>query len=208
MVAALGDAYGSTVAPEAVFDVILALLSATSYTTHFAEDLEDVFPHIPFPASRSDFDATAAVGAEIRAVETFARAPKPQVMKGLAIYETPATGRLAPVAYTDNGLCLCADGSGRIVNIPEAVWSFAVSGYRVLPRWLAAREGLEIGDKFVPELRDVVGRIAELVDLFNEADSIFKRTLDDPLSREALGLIEAPIAVESHDGDSENSDHD
>ena len=47
---ALAEAYGEPVSPEDLFDVILALLSATSYTVRFAEDLEDTFPHIPFPA--------------------------------------------------------------------------------------------------------------------------------------------------------------
>jgi hypothetical protein len=54
---------------------------------------------------------------------------------------------------------------------------------------------VEIGDKFVPELRDLAGRIRELIDLFEAADSILVRTLDEPLSREALGLIApAPAA--------------
>lgn len=188
LIAALEIAYGSTVEPQDVFDVILCLLSATSYTTRFAEDLEDVFPHIPFPAGRPIFDEAAKVGAEIRAVETFARAPTARFLKGLAMNETAATGPLAAVDYKDGAIALCADGSGLITNIPEAVWSFAVSGYRLLPRWLAAREGLEIDDKFVPALRDVAGRIAELIDLFVSADSILVRTLADPLSREALGL--------------------
>jgi Type ISP C-terminal specificity domain/N-6 DNA Methylase len=201
LIAALGDAYGSPVTPQDVFDAILALLSATSYTARFAEDLEDVFPHIPFPAIRALFDEAAAVGAEIRAVETFARAPAEKYARGLARYETPAQGPLAPINYRDGGITLCADGSGRISHIPEAVWSFAVSGYRLLPRWLAAREGVEIGDRFVPDLRDVAGRIAELIDLFQAADSILVRTLDNPLSREALGL--APGAV-TEEGDSGN----
>lgn len=46
----LALAYKGPVTPEAVFDAILALLSATSYTLRFAEDLEDTFPHVPFPA--------------------------------------------------------------------------------------------------------------------------------------------------------------
>lgn len=188
LIAALEIAYGSTVEPQAVFDAILCLLSATSYTTRFAEDLEDVFPHIPFPADRATFDEAAKVGAEIRAVETFARAPVAKFLKGLAMNETAATGPLAAVDYKDGRIALCADGSGLITNIPEPIWSFAVSGYRLLPRWLAAREGLEIDDKFVPALRDVAGRIAELIDLFVSADSILVRTLADPLSREALGL--------------------
>src|SRR5262249_29247922 len=37
----LGVAYGTAVQAEDVFDVILCLLSATSYTRRFAEDLED-----------------------------------------------------------------------------------------------------------------------------------------------------------------------
>ena len=66
----------------------------------------------------------------------------------------------------------------------------------------------DIGDKFVPELRDIAGRIAELIDLFDEADSILTRTLDDPLSREALGLADAPAAVQPDAGDELSADHD
>ncbi|WGM38569.1 hypothetical protein AMEJIAPC_01472 [Caulobacter sp. NIBR1757] len=204
LVAALEDAYGSEVGPEQVFDAVLCLLSGSSYTTHFAEDLEDVFPHVPFPADRSVFDDAARVGAEIRAVETFARVPSPQFLKGLAVNETAATGKLAAVEYEDGSIALCADGSGRIVNIPEAVWSFSVSGYRLLPRWLAAREGIELPDDFVPQVRDIVGRIAELIDLFVSADSILKRTLEDPLSREALGFSPSAAAVTPDPTSSEN----
>ena len=78
-------------------------------------------------------------------------------------------------------------------NIPAVIWEFAVSGYRLLPRWLAAREGMTIGPTFIPELRDVAARIAELIDLFDAADSILDRTLDDSLSRAALALEGAEI---------------
>lgn len=189
LIAALSDAYGTSVSPEATFDVILALLSASSYSVRFAEDLEDVLPHVPFPAAYEIFEAAASIGSEIRKLETFARAPAQETMKGLAIYVTPATAPLAgSIEYADGGFTLCANGSGRIESIPEEIWSFAVSGYRLLPRWLAAREGLEIGEGFVPEVRDLVGRIRELIDLFKLADTILARTLDEPLSREALGL--------------------
>jgi hypothetical protein len=185
---ALGAAYGGAVAPEAVFDVILCLLSGRSYTTRFAEDLEDTFPHIPFPAARTLFDEAAALGAEIRAVETFARLPRED--RKLARAETAPTGPLAPVEWKDGEIRLCADGSGRVSHLPANVWQFAVSGYRVLPRWLAAREKLAIGRTFIPELRDVAARIAELIDLFDAADSILQRTLDEPLSRAALGIVD------------------
>lgn len=207
LITALSDAYGSEVKPEAVFDAILALLSATSYTTRFAEDLEDVFPHIPFPADRSVFDAAAAVGAEIRAVQTFARPPGVGYTKGLALAQTAPSGKLRPIDPRDlDGvkLTLCEDGSGEIFPLPRQVWDFAVSGYRVVPRWLAAREGLDAtAPQFIPQLRDLVGRVAELIDLNLRADSLLIQTLDDPLSRDSLGFASADAAAETATPDDE-----
>jgi predicted helicase len=72
LIESLCTAYGLPVVPEDVFDAILCLLSASSYTRRFAEDLEDVFPHVPFPARHAAFEDAVRVGREIRAVETFA----------------------------------------------------------------------------------------------------------------------------------------
>jgi hypothetical protein len=83
---------------------------------------------------------------------------------------------------------LCDDGTGRIIGLPESVWNFSVSGYRLLPHWLEARIGLPSDLPLVRELRDICGRIAELIDLFAEADIVLKATLDEALTREALGI--------------------
>ena len=40
----------------------------------------------------------------------------------------------------------------------------------------------------VSAFRDVCGRVAELIALFDEADIVLEATLRDTLSREALGL--------------------
>jgi predicted helicase len=135
LIASLGTAYGQPVAPEDGFDAILCLLSASSYTRRFAEDLEDVFPHVPFPARHAAFEDAVRVGREIRAIETFGREPREAYRRpGFARVVTQPSGAVAPVDYTDGGITLCADGTGRITGIPEAVWSFSVSGYRLVPR--------------------------------------------------------------------------
>lgn len=190
LVAALARIYGTAATPETIFDAMLCLLSARSYTTRFAEDLEDVFPHVPFPANPADFADAARLGAEIRAVETFARPPGDRFSSGVAVAATAPAGPLAPVTWDDGELSLCADGSGRVRNIPQAVWEFSVSGYRVLPRWLSARTGVTVGATFIPELRDVAARINELLFLFGEADAILDRTLADSLNRTALDLTD------------------
>jgi hypothetical protein len=47
---------------------------------------------------------------------------------------------------------------------------------------------MDIGPSFIPELRDVAARIAELIFLFASADAVLERTLADSLPRAALGL--------------------
>jgi predicted helicase len=182
--------YGQPVTPEDVFDAMLALLSATSYTLRFAEDLEDVFPHIPFPSAHSVFVRAAEIGREIRAVETFARKPGDAFLTAkLARQESDANGVLADsIDLKDGEITLCADGSGRMSGIPEAIWQFSVSGYRLLPRWLAARAGQEVDRTFIKSLRDVAGRIAELIDLFDRADIVLTDALKKTATREELGL--------------------
>jgi hypothetical protein len=189
LIAAISAAYGQLVSEEDVFDAILCLLSATSYSLRFAEDLEDVFPHVPFPATLDIFEQAVRIGREIRAVETFERESGEQYRRADFVrLATRPRGALAAVEYADGSITLCADGSGRITGLPNTIWNFSVSGYRVLPRWLEARIGLPVDLAFVRELRDICGRIAELIDLFAEADNVLDATLRDTLTREALGF--------------------
>jgi hypothetical protein len=185
----LSIAYHIPVTPEAAFDAMLALLSATSYTLRFAEDLEDAFPHVPFPAARALFERAAAIGAAIREVETFARAADAAFLPPtLARVETTPTGVLWVSGWDSGELSLCENGSGRVTGIPAPIWDFAVSGYRVLPRWLAAREGVAVDHAFIQDFRDITGRINELIHRFDEADLVLEQALKHSLTRDELGL--------------------
>jgi Type ISP C-terminal specificity domain len=189
LLAGLAVSYGAPVSAQDAFDAILALLSATSYTLRYAEDLEDVFPHVPFPNDHRLFLEAAALGREIRAVETFARPPGANFLaRAVARVETEATEALHASDWSEGEIFLCANRTGRISGISAAVWSFSVSGYRLLFRWLDARQELVIDHTLVTSLRDVVGRIAELIDLFARADTVLERALLASLSRDALGL--------------------
>ena len=199
LIESLSTAYGEPVPAEDVFAAILCLLSATSYTLRFAEDLEDVFPHVPFPAQLAVLQSAARVGREIRAVETFARHPGEAYRRpDFARVATQPRGALAKVEYADGEITLCDDGTGRIVGIPQAIWEFSVSGYRLVPHWLEARIGLPADLALVRELRDICGRIAELIDLFAQADIVLEATLHETLTREALGL--GPGGQDADDG--------
>lgn len=192
---ALHLAYRKPTDPQTVLDAILALLSATSYTLRFGEDLGGTFPHVPFPADKALFDRAAEVGKLIRETETFARAPDPQFLTpAIARIETAphgALGVIGPESWSEGDLILCANGSGKVSGIPRKVWEFSVSGYPVLPRWLAARKDIEVTHDFLAEFRDITGRINELIYRFDEADLVLQEALNDSLTRDQLGLSDA-----------------
>ena len=162
--------------------------------------ISDVFPHIPFPATRTVFDQTVAIGREIRAVEGFVRQAEAR-FRPLAFFRlrSDPTGPLAAgIEPRDGEITLCADGSGRVSGVSDAIWSFAVSGYRVLPRWIEARAGLP-AESVSAELRDVAARIAELIHRFDEADLVLNDTLADTLTREELGFPAPAEEAEEYD---------
>jgi Type ISP C-terminal specificity domain len=147
-------------------------------------------PAYPFPSAHSVFERAAEIGREIRAVETFARKPGDAFLTPkLARQESDANGVLADsIDLKDGEIILCADGPGRMSGIPEHIWQFAVSGYRLLPRWLGARAGQEVDRAFIKQVRDVAGRIAELIDLFDRADNVLVDALVETVTRKKLGL--------------------
>ena len=120
------------------------------------------------------------------------RAPEARYLtNAIARIETTPRGSVAairPGDWDQGELILCEDGSGKVSGIPGSVWDFSVSGYRVLQKWLAGREGIIVDDAFIREFRDITGRINELIHLFDEADLVLQDALNHTLTRRELGL--------------------
>jgi Type ISP C-terminal specificity domain/N-6 DNA Methylase len=191
LLAGLTAAYGKKVSPQQVFDCMLCLLSAKSYTLNFAEDLEDVFPHIPFPAQHQTFLEAAELGADIRSVETFARPPNAEFLPAkLCRFTVAPKGKIVSPAYVDGSFEFCENGAGKATGVPTEIWYYSVSGYELLPRWINGRVGLEVDLSLATELRDICGRIAEVIDLTAKADKILAKTLKQVLGRATIGLVE------------------
>ena len=188
----LSAAYGTAVEPEQVFHAVLCLLSARSYTLRFAEDLEDVFPHVPFPADHADFERAASLGLRIRAAETFGIGTQPAALADagfVRLVAAPNPGASLAASQRDGSrLTLCTDGSGVVEGVPTRLWAFEVSGYPVLARWLEGRRGLPLDLVLFDAFRDVCARIDDLIELAERADAILESALTATLNRDALGL--------------------
>lgn len=92
----------------------------------------------------------------------------------------------------DGTLALQPDQSLRLIHLPEPVWAFAVSGYRVLPRFLAARAGEALDAALQRAILDIAWRIEELLHWFAAADAVLEASLVSPLTRAALGVAPLP----------------
>ena len=199
LLAGLGAVYGRAVTPEAAFNAIIALLSASSYTTRFAWDLEEVFPHIPFPAEASVFEEAVRIGAEIAALQCFARAPAAGFSSAKLVGQ--ATGRALKIPALGSAFLgqnddfgsipLLEDQSLRLAHVPKRVWDFAVSGYRVFYRWLKAREGEALAD-IQRDACDIAWRIEELLHWTDAADAVLEVALQRPLTKTGLDLAAPP----------------
>jgi hypothetical protein len=78
-------------------------------------------------------------------------------------------------------------------NVSEGVWAFEVSGYRVLYRWLEARNHLELDRDLQRELLDLVARVAELLELFDQVDAELPAILIATLTVQELGLVSSTL---------------
>jgi hypothetical protein len=173
--------------------VILCLLSAGSYTALFAEDLEDSLPHIPFPADRGLFDVATALGSEIASLEGMRRPPG-AAFASAKVLDAPngPVGSARHRAFTGTDgrgvFAICEDGSGRIGPVSPEAWDLEVSGYPLLQKWLAHREGQPADAVLLTELRDLVGRITELITLISQADAVLKQSIANSLTKTAMGF--------------------
>ncbi len=194
--AGLSSAYGVDLAPRQVFDAILAMLSATDYTVRFAYDLENEFPHVPFPANHDVFLDAVTLGERIRELETFASDPA-QDFRWARLDGEPAATLAVPTRgqafRADQGsgeeagrIALVGDRSFVVSGVSEAAWNFSVSGYPVLHRWLRARNGQRVDAALQREILDVVARIEELLHRFREADPVLERAAGQALSGRQL----------------------
>ena len=185
----LEAAHGAPPAPQEVFDAILCLLSARSYTLRFAAGLEGDFPHEPFPRDVGVMARAAELGARIRALQTFASPAAPaHDTASIAPAPSVTTELTGNVAHDAGAITLGSDGTARVDGVPEAVWDFAVSGYALLPRWLAHRRRQKVDAAMLDAVRDLVARTGHLIALMTEADSILASALGDSLSRTDFAL--------------------
>lgn len=151
LLACLGQRLGVEVSAPDLFAYTYGLLSATSYTEMYSEELTLPPLRLPISADAALFAEVAAAGRQLLWWHTYGerfvpagqlrgRLPpgRAKSVVGIADAGLPESFEWVPDS-ADAGSGVLHIGAGRMAPVSRAVWEFGVSGYQVLPSWLSSR---------------------------------------------------------------------
>lgn len=126
------DKIGRTGSVEDAYDVVLAVLSAPSYTAQFWQALESDELRVPLTLDGTVFDRGAVLGKQLREIWTLQVKEPGVAWQGAA--SQPALGSATHIS----GFVQFANGRS-LAGVPATAWDFQVSNYPVLKSWFMAR---------------------------------------------------------------------
>jgi hypothetical protein len=136
------DPKADEVTPERLFAYTFGILAGTDYTARFHEALETPGPRIPLTANPDLFARMVKHGERLVWLQTFGERFGTGTLPTAGVSWKPAPTRLpeakSDIAYdVDTESLRVADGV--LTGVPGEVWTFAVSGMDVIPKWLGYR---------------------------------------------------------------------
>lgn len=149
---------------QQIFSYILAVLSAPAYAEQFWPILESVSPSVPLTKSKALAKRAVKLGDQLRDIwnkkvdnDGIRWRGKGQGKLGAASWSPGLEGSLGSIEFT-NGQ--------RIDGVSKEMWTYTISGYKVLPEYFADRvknwNGLNM-----PRSMDALHTVAAVRDLLN-----------------------------------------
>jgi len=160
--------YDSPVTGPDFFAYVAAVLGHSGYTERYHEELSTPGPRVPITHDRDKFFAAAALGRQVlwlhthgeRFFDDAAARPKATIPMGQAriTKAIPIEEAGMPNEYSyDSGSHILRVGDGQFAPVAPEVWGYAVSGMKVVSKWLGYRMRDPRGRKS-SALEDIVTR--------------------------------------------------
>lgn len=185
---------------ESAYDYILAVLSAPAYTANHWSALENDTLRVPLTSDADVFEAGAQLGAQLRDVWTLQVPKHPDVA-----WKGTSSEPLGKARHQDTRIVF---SNGReLEGVTADVWTFEVSGYRVLQEWFKARPHWTATVSEAKTANAVVSSIRKYLDLGPSLDDVYTRALSTATERveatETAGLepVEPPAEATSVEDD-------
>lgn len=180
-----------TVDPDGPFAYIYGLAGTPAFTDTFSGPLSEQKGHIrvPITKDRGLFDEVVEFGRRLLCWHSFGERYTKEDAAGSAKVLIPITGRPDRFAF-DIGKRELTVGVGKVSDVSSEVWSFEVSGLKVLQSWLENRSASGSGRtsspldairyqewEFTEELLLVIQILQHTVDATPQAQELLDRVL-------------------------------
>lgn len=140
IVAKIAAAIGGTIpTPESIFHYIYGVLHSPVYRSKFKEFLKSDFPRIPYPKSRSEFEAFEKIGKTLVEAHLL-RDAAPGLSETRARFPKAGTNEVEKVERDYEGR-VWINGDQYFSNVPERAWAMPIGGYLPAQKWLKDRKG-------------------------------------------------------------------
>jgi hypothetical protein len=218
----------TSLTPEDLLAYVAAVVAHPAYTQRFVEELQVPGVRLPLTADPALWNEAVRLGAEVlwlhtygeRYVDPAAGRPQgpprlPKEHRPSVVVRIPDTEAAMPTAISyDPHAQVLHIGAGQIAPVPPAVWTYEVSGWKVVKRWFDYRKRTPRGrrssklDHVVPtcwrpdyttELLNLLQILGRLIDLQPGQAELLGRVCAAPqitvLDLEAAAVLPPPARV-------------
>jgi hypothetical protein len=184
ILAALTEAYGKTLSPEAVFHYIYAVLYSPPYRERYREFLKSDFPRIPFTANAGLFRKMATIGEELVGLHLL---KSPLIDKPSTRFNTPGDNRVAKNKsagrhYDPETQRLYINATQYFDNISPELWNTRIGGYQVLDKWLKDRADRPLSPADVKHYCRTATALAQTLALQEKLTALYEKVEEETVA--------------------------
>ncbi len=154
--------------PENLFDYIYAILHSPNYRTRYAQFLKSDFPRIPYPASRTQFDALATKGEELRSLHLL---EGPRVKQFITKYPKSGSNIVTQLNRDEDGK-VWINTDQYFENVPDIAWTFPIGGYLPAQKWLKDRKNRTLTFDDISHYQQMIVALSQTHRIMSEIDAL------------------------------------
>jgi predicted helicase len=152
-----------------VFNYVIALLNAPSYSALFGERLRRDWPRLPLPRSLPFWQKMVEVGRDLAAVQMMV---SPVLDSPAAEYMGGRAPEVQQVSWSNDTVWLDKAQTKGFKGVLDKVWTFHIGGYQVCEKWLKDRKGRTLSKDDISHYRKIVSALAETIRLMKTIDEV------------------------------------
>ncbi len=170
LLARLSQTYQTSLAPEAVFYYIYAVLYSNTYRTKYAEFLQSDFPRVPFTR---DYDLFRQMGEYGHRLVDLHLLKSTELNPPLAKFQGGGENRVENLKYNPKTQQVSINPHQYFEPVLQDVWDYQIGGYQVCHKWLRDRKGRQLSLDEIKQYCKITTALQKTIEIQEKIDEIF-----------------------------------